>query len=729
MKAILQNVKTGAITIEQIPAPIAESGTVLVRNVCSLVSAGTEKAVLEFSKAGYLQKARQRPDLVRKVLRRARNEGLWQTYRIVSNLIDQPVALGYSSAGIAVEVGRDINDVAAGRRVACAGLFVATHAEVVSVPRNLLTPIPDGVGFDEAAFVTLGAIALQAVRLASLELGEQVVVYGLGLVGMVAAQLAVAAGCRVIGLDIDPLKIEKARGFGVEALAAGSDGARAVLQLTGGFGADKVLLCAATKSNDPIDAVPSFTRQKGTLVVVGDVPMDVPRRAYYDKEIDIRISRSYGPGRYDPSYEDAGIDYPYAYVRWTENRNMAAFLDLVARRRLDLGALVTHRFDIDEAQRAYEIIDGRVREPHLAIVIRYAADEAAAELPPAPPALRVEGGAARAGATSSSQPMRLGLIGAGNFAKAFLLPAFHAQSGVRLHVVCTKSGVSAAAVAKKYGADRTTSDADRVIDDPDVDLVVIATRHDSHADYVVRALTAGKAVYVEKPPALTLEELERIKQAYDARAACGRPPFLMVGYNRRFSPLAASLKRVFDACHEPLAMLYRVNAGAVAASEWVQDTRVGGGRLVGECGHFVDLLAYVAGSRPVAVSGTAHSPSESRKSDVLSVTLQFGNGSIGTVHYFSNGHPGLPKEYVEVFGGGRAAQLFNFRVLKVSGARAPGRTRYLGQVKGFEEQARAVVDALRAGRPAPIPFDDLYLTSKATIEAERAVASGERVQL
>ena len=723
MKAILQNVKTGAITIEQIPSPMAGPGTVLVRNVCSLVSAGTEKAVLEFSKSGYLQKARQRPDLVRKVLRRARNEGVWQTYQIVSNLIDQPVALGYSCAGVAVDVGRDINDITAGQRVACAGLFVATHAEVVSVPRNLLTPIPDGVTYDEAAFVTLGAIALQGVRLASLELGEQVLVYGLGLVGMVAAQLAVAAGCRVIGLDIDPRKIEKARGFGVEALLAGADAARTVVQLTGGFGADKVLLCAATKSHDPIESVPSFTRQKGTLVVVGDVPMHVPRRAYYDKEIDIRISRSYGPGRYDPSYEDAGIDYPYAYVRWTENRNMAAFLDLVGRRRIDLGALVTHRFGIDEAQRAYEIIDGRVREPHLAILIRYATDEAAAELPPVAATPRAERRAA------SGVAVRLGLIGAGNFAKAFLLPAFHARPGVRLHVVCTKSGVSAAAVAKKYGGARTTSDVDRVIDDPDVDLVVIATRHDSHADYVVRALTAGKAVYVEKPPALTLEELERIKHAYDDLAARGRPPFLMVGYNRRFSPLAASLKRVFAGCHEPLAMTYRVNAGAIAAGEWVQDTRVGGGRLVGECGHFVDLLTYVSGSRPLSVSGAAQAPSDAHKSDVLTVTLQFANGSIGTVHYFSNGHPGLPKEYIEVFGGGLAAQLFNFRTLKVAGARVPGRTRYLGQVKGFAEQASAIVDALREGRPAPIPFDDLYSTSKATIEAERALTSGERVQL
>ena len=717
MKAVLQNVKTGAITVDQIPAPIVRDGAVLVRNVCSLVSAGTEKAVLDFSKSSYLQKARQRPDLVRKVLQRARNDGLWQTYQVVSNLIDQPIALGYSSAGIAIEVGKGITDIAVGDRLACAGLFVATHAEVVAVPRNLLAPIPSGVAFEEAAFVTLGAIAMQGVRLASLELGEQVVVYGLGLVGMIAAQLALAAGCRVIGLDISRERIEHARASGIEALAADRGAAAAILGMTGGFGADKVLLCAATKSNDPIEAVPEFTRQKGVLVVIGDVSMDVPRRAYFDKEIDIRISRSYGPGRYDPSYEDAGIDYPYAYVRWTENRNMLSFLDLAARGRVAVGSLITHRFAIDEAHRAYEIIDGRVAEPHLAIVIRYAPDDVAPAPPPAPP-------------TAARQPkpadarLGIGIVGAGNFAKAVLLPAFHAQPGVRFQTVCTASGVSAAAVATRYGA-RATSRAEAVMADPDVDLVVIATRHDSHADYAARALAAGKAVYVEKPLALSAEELDRVTQVYDAQVAQGRQPFLMVGYNRRFSPLAVTLRDVFAGRHEPLAMVYRVNAGAVAALEWVQDPRVGGGRLLGECGHFVDFLTFVCGSPPVAVSASALGG----KTDVLTFTLEFANGSIGTVHYFANGHPGLPKEYVEVFGGGIAAQLFNFRRLKITGARARGTTRVFGQAKGFAEEAAAVMTALRSGGPAPIPFAQLCLTSTATFGAARALVSGGRVAL
>ncbi len=718
MKAVLQNVKTGAISVDQIPAPVVRDGAVLVRNVCSLVSAGTEKAVLDFSKSSYLQKARQRPDLVRKVLQRARHDGLWQTYQVVSNLIDQPIALGYSSAGVAVEVGAGVADIAVGDRVACAGLFVATHSEVATVPRHLLAPIPDAVPYEEAAFVTLGAIALQAARLATLELGEQVVVYGLGLVGMIAAQLAIAAGCRVIGLDIDAGRVTTARGFGVDAIAAGPRAAAEILAMTGGFGADKVLLCAATRSNEPIETVPAFTRQKGVLVVVGDVAMDVPRRAYYDREIDIRISRSYGPGRYDPSYEDAGVDYPYAYVRWTENRNMLAFLDLAARRRLAVGALITHRFGIDDAHRAYDLIDGRVHEPHLAILIRYAPDDVAAEALPDAPAVTGRARVPKAGAT------RLGIVGAGNFAKAILLPAFHAQAGVAFQAVSTASGVSAAAVAKKYGA-RATSRAADVIADPDVDLVVIATRHDSHAGYASAALAAGKAVYVEKPLALDAEELDRIRQAHDEQAARGRQPFLMVGYNRRFSPLAVTLRGVFAGRREPLAMVYRVNAGAVAASEWVQDPRIGGGRLIGECGHFVDFLTFLCGSRPVSVSASALAGAR----DVLTFTLEFANGSIGTVHYFANGNPAVPKEYVEVFGGGVAAQLLNFRRLKISGARAGGPTRAFGQAKGFAEEAAAVVTAVRSGLPAPISFGDLCLTSQATFGAARALVTGGRVPL
>lgn len=720
MKTVLQNVKTGVVSVEEIPAPLARPGRVLVRNVCSLVSAGTEKSVLEFSKANYLEKARKRPDLFRKVLNRAKNEGLWQTYKIVSNLIDQPIQLGYSSAGIVTEVGEGITDIKVGQRVACAGLFVATHSEMVAVPRNLLTPIPDGVSFEEACFVTLGSIAMQGVRLASPELSDHVVVYGLGLVGMVSAQLAVAAGCRVIGIDTDLEKVKIAQSFGCSGIVAGNEMVQEVLNFTGGHGADKILLCAATKSNEPIEKIPAITRQKGMLVVVGDVSMNIPRRDYYDKEIDIRISRSYGPGRYDPTYEEAGVDYPYEYVRWTENRNMESVLELVGRRRLDLVALITHRFGIDEALKAYDLIEGKAGERYLGIIIRYCDDK---------PAGQVITSVQYENAQTEKSDLGLGVIGAGNFAKAFLLPSFQAQKGVRFTGVCTASGVSSFSVAKKYGAIISTSDPEDIFKASECNAIIIATRHDSHAGYVVRGLNAGKAVFVEKPLATTIEDLNMVKETYCRLEGEGKKPFLMVGFNRRFSPLASLMKQVFEKRDEPLSIVYRVNAGFVAGTEWVHDPVQGGGRIIGEGCHFVDFITYMAGTTPVSVHASPLRKGGKALEDVVTFTLQFANGSIGTVHYFSNGDPSMPKEMVEVFGGGISAQLVNFRSLKVFGAKAPGKANYVNQVKGFEEEAQAFVAACRSSSGSPIPFKQLYGTTLATILVEKSIRTGERLEI
>ncbi len=721
MKAVLQNVKTGVVSIEEIPQPILKPGNVLVRNVCSLVSAGTEKAVLDFSKSNYLQKARKRPDLVRKVLNRAKNEGLWQTYKIVSNLIDQPIALGYSCAGTVIEVGAEVGDISPGQRVACAGLFVATHAEVVSVPRNLVVAIPDGVAFDEASFVTLGAIAMQGVRLASLELGESVLVYGLGLVGMVAAQLASAAGCRVFGVDIDPAKLDMVTRMGCTAVPLDDSTERALLQATRGYGVDKVLLCAATKSNDPIERIPAMTRQKGVVVVVGDVSMNIPRRDYYEKEIDIRLSRSYGPGRYDPTYEEGGTDYPFAYVRWTENRNMVAVLDLAAQRKIDLAALVSHRYEIANALKAYDLIEGKSGEKYLGVVIDYPAAGTAGKTAQLRPQA-----AAR---TASNNDISLGVIGAGNFAKAFLLPAFKARPGVRFDAICTASGVSSFSVAQKYRASKTTSNPDEIFNDPAIDAVLVATRHDSHARYVQKAIESGKAIFVEKPMATTMQDLDAIREAYLASEAAGRKPLLMVGFNRRFSPLSLAVHNLVRQRGEPLSMVYRVNAGFVAGTEWVQDPTQGGGRIIGEVCHFIDLMTYFCGSLPTEVFALPMLRSGRAVDDIASITVRFADGSIGTVHYFANGDPSLPKEYVEVFVGGLAIQLSNFRSVSVHGGRLGARSRYLNQVKGFNEEATAFVDALRAGGPPPISFAELYAVSRATLAAVESMHGGRPVQV
>jgi polar amino acid transport system substrate-binding protein len=453
-------------------------------------------------------------------------------------------------------------------------------------------------------------------------------------------------------------------------------------------------------------------------VIVGDVGMNVPRRAYFEKEIDIRISRSYGPGRYDPSYEEGGIDYPYGYVRWTEGRNMASFLDLVARKRMDLTPLITHRFDIAHALEAYDLIEGKVKEPYLGIVIRYPQPQAA-ETPPAAPGR---------GSAPAAGEVAIGMIGAGNFAKAFLSPAF-ATAGATFQAICTAAGVSASTVAKKYGAPvATTSPAD-VIADPAVRLVAIATRHDSHARYVIDALQAGKAVFVEKPPAISLEELDAIAAAYHGAERAGGRPFLAVGYNRRFSPLARVMRDTLRRSTEPMSVIYRVNAGPVPATEWVHDPRVGGGRIVGEGGHFVDFISYLVGAPVTRVSASALPATRTPKPDVATVTIGFADGSIGTIHYFANGDSGMPKEYVEAYSAGACIQMTNFRSMAVYGAKAAGKTRYFNQVKGFAEEAAAVVDALRSGGPSPIPFDQLYATSRATLLVEQALVSGSTISL
>ncbi len=719
MKTVLQNVKSGEVTVSEVPPPLVQPGTVLVRNVCSLVSAGTERQVMEFSSANPLKKIRLRPDLFRKVLNRAKNEGLLDTYRVVRNLVEQPVQLGYSCAGIVTEVGREISDIRVGQAVACAGLFKATHSEVVSVPRNLVVPVPEGVSLEEAAFTTLGAIAMQGVRLVRPALSEFVAVYGVGLVGMVALQLALAAGCRVLALDIDPHKVKKAESYGARGLVIDEHLVDNLMGLTGGHGVDKVLLCAGTKSNQPIETIPRIIRQKGVLALVGQVGLQIPQRQYQEKEIDIRFSRSYGPGRYDLSYEEGGLDYPYAYVRWTENRNMESVLDLVQRGRLDMAGLVSHRFPIEEALRAYDIIDGRRKEDYLGIIITYGEAGQARPLPAA-----VDYPSSR----PARQGLRLGVVGAGTFAKAILLPALARQEGVSFEAVCSASGVSADLVARKYGAARATSRPEDIFSDPQVDAVVIATRHDTHADYAMQALEGGKAVLVEKPLAVSLEELDRLARLHRRLEEEGRAPLVMVGYNRRFSPLARSLKEVFRGVEEPLAILYRVNAGVVSA-DWVVDPVQGGGRIIGEVCHFIDFACFLSGSVPLAVSATALQKGQKSVADCLCLNLRLADGSLASILYLANGNSAMPKEYLEVFGGGISAQLHNFRSLKVFGAKAPGKTRYLNQVKGFDEEARAFVQGLQGKGPAPISFAELEATARAAILAQQALAAGRELEL
>ena len=564
MKAVTQNLKSGRMQVEDIPPPALRAEGILVRVRRSLISLGTERAVIELANKGMVGKARQRPDLVQKVLNKARQEGLWSTFKVVRNLMDSPIPLGYSCAGEVIAVGEEATEFRPGDRVGCAGLNFANHAEIDYVPRNLAVKLPEGLGYDAACFVTVGAIAMQGVRLANLQLGDRVVVMGLGLVGQLAAQIARCAGATVIATDPDASKVALAVQLGAHHGIADAQLNGAVDQLCGGYGADAVLVCAASRSSEPLARAAAISRLKGRVVVVGDVGMQIDRRAFFEKEIDLVVSRSYGPGRYDPAYEVRGIDYPLPYVRWTEQRNMQSFVELVARGSIDVAPLITHRFPIADAESAYKVVTGEVQERVIAMLLEY---DGPADLP-----ARVA--LSTAPASKLDRVARLGVIGAGQFAKAVLLPAFAASKALRIEAVSTASGLTARDVGQRYGARYCTSNAAEILADPEIDAVLIATRHDQHAALTAQALRAGKAVFVEKPLSITVDGLVDVAAGAGRESPAAR---LMVGYNRRFSPLAVKCKEFFAHRVEPLFITYRVNAGAFAADNWVFDPKEGGG--------------------------------------------------------------------------------------------------------------------------------------------------------
>lgn len=719
MKIVVQNFKTGELSLGEAPVPRPHPRGVLVRVSASLISSGTDRAVIALARKGYVGKALDRPDLARKVINKARTDGLWSTYKVVKNLIAEPIPLGYSLVGEVVAIAPGIHDLAIGGRVACAGLGHANHAEFVAVPANLTVPVPRNVSDGDAAYATLGAIAMHGVRQADQQFGGTVLVVGLGLVGLLSVKLCVAAGLRVIGLDVDERKLDLARASGVLAASTPADPNlnSTVRTLTHGIGVDAVLVTAASRDSGAIlDQVAPFCRDRARVVIVGDVKIELSRRAYFEKELEILQSRSYGPGRYDPSYEEGGNDYPVGYVRWTERRNMQAFIDLLADGRLDLGALTTHRFPFSQAMDAYRLITEGGREPCVGILLDYGETTCEPEQP-RPPAL------AAVRRTASAGTIGLGVIGTGQFAKAVLLPALMGTGGFRMVGVASARGLSAEAVRGRYGADYATTDATRVLDDEAVEAVVIASRHDSHARYVKAALDRGKHVYVEKPLCLTTEELDEI------RTACTTSPgVLFVGFNRRFSPLVGLMRDHFKERSEPLAMLYRVNAGRIllrSEQSWVHDCDVGGGRIIGEACHFVDTMQAVCGARPQSVHVVGSNPGRAdlAGNDIVTFTIAFDDGSIGTVHYWGNGDTSYPKERFEAFGQERIAVLDNFRSLDLVAAGSTKRHRRLNVDKGYWEEAAAFRDACRSGR-APVTPEVLFDTMATVIAAQAGLENG-----
>ncbi len=720
MKQVLQHARTGEIAVVDVPAPKLLAGCVLVRIAASLVSAGTERASYEFASKSLLQKAQARPDLVREVFNKVSREGVFSAVAAVRSRLDQPGPVGYSSAGTVVAVGEGVTDINVGDRIACAGAGYAVHAEFACVPRLLVARIPsEAVSLEEAAFTTVGAVVLHGIRTAEAKLGDVVAVIGLGLLGQLTVQVLKAAGCRVLGMDIVPQRVELASRMGADAgSSAAAEFRDACLQYSGGHGADAVLITAETPSSDPVNLAGAVARDRGVVVAVGTVGMGIERKLYYEKELDFRVSRSYGPGRYDAAYEQKGRDYPIGHVRWTETRNMEAFLRLLADRKLDLNSLVTHRFLIERAQGAYDLITGKAGGPFLGVLITY---------PGQPEESRRLELVAKASVQPAGQTsVRVGVLGAGSFATSTLLPALKKTPAVELFGVCAANGSRARHAAEKFGFRYGATDENEILSDAGLNTVVIATRHHLHARQVIAAAQAGKHVFCEKPLCLREDELSDIVRTY------GKPGstrlLLMVGFNRRFAPMAVRMKSFLDQIHEPLALHYRVNAGYIPADHWVNDPEQGGGRILGEICHFVDFLSFLAGSAPVQVQTRVLANGGQYSDDNVVISVQFANQSQGTISYLANGDRSYSKERVEVFGGGAVAVVEDFRRLELvrRGRKQVFRSR-LRQDKGHRGEWEAFAAAIRAGAEAPIPFHEIVTSTLATLRVAESRSSGQPV--
>lgn len=736
MKQILQNYKTGEVSVADVPPPIAQRGRVLVRTAASLISAGTERMAVELGRKSLIGKARERPDLVRQVIQKAQREGLMNTITAVQSKLNAANALGYSAAGIVTDVGDDVTDFRAGDRVACAGAGFASHAEVLSVPQNLCVRVPDAVDFEAAAFGTLGAIALQGVRLAEPTLGEAFVVIGLGLLGQLTVQLLKANGCRVYGVDLDASKVALARTLGADdGCVSGGETLESVMNWSRGRGADAVLITAATASDQPVELAGEMSRLKGRVVAVGLVGMNVPRKIYYERELTLKVSMSYGPGRYDPEYEERGHDYPFAYVRWTEGRNIEAFLDLVASGSVRIAPLITHRFSIEDGERAYNLIAGETKEPYLGIVLNYDTERELVRSIERRTRF-VNGdtsddgrGPARATAATAAA-VRVGMIGAGSYAQKFLLPNFKAN-GADFASIATASGISARGIGEKYDFARIAASAEEVVADTNANLIVIATRHDSHAELARRALAAGRHVFVEKPLALNDAELDGVLEAAAASSSSSSGGRLLVGFNRRFSPHAREAAQVFHARREPLSILYRVNAGRIARESWIQDAREGGGRIIGEVCHFIDLLHFLTGALTTRVyaEAIASRNQEIVDEDSVLITLRFSDGSNGQIAYLAEGDRALAKERIEIFGGGKTFVIEDFRSAALYAGGRERRTKLRAQDKGQAEEVRAVCAMVRDNAPAPIALHDLAATTRATFRIRESLRTGQAIEV
>ena len=731
MKQVTQHNKTGSVQVEQVPLPALKSGFVLVRTRYSLISAGTERASINQRRSSLIARAKAQPDMVLKVLEQVRQYGLITTYRRVMNKLESTAPIGYSVSGTVVAVGGKDVTIKAGDRVACAGAGYSNHAEYVVVPLHLCAKIPKNVSADDASYTTLGAIALQGVRQAEPTLGETIVVIGLGLLGQLTIQLLKANGCYVIGIDTEESTLQLTRECGADLAVRRDTGdvKNVVRAATKGIGADAVLIMAATPSNDPVELAGELCREKGRVVLVGDVGLDLPRAPYYMKELDFRLSRSLGPGRYDPEYEERGKDYPAGYVRWTENRNMQEFLRLLGMGQIDVKMLTTHRFSLDEAPAAYALITGaksKKRERYVGVVLDYG-DQVTEPKDEVPMMVKVT--AKQADAASAA--VKIGFIGAGNFAQGFLIPHIERSRSTSLVGVCNANGLSATNAARTFGFEFATSEPSEILNHDGINTLFIATRHNLHAPLTIDALKAGKSVFVEKPLAMNGEQLKEIQKVHKSLSTAERSPMLMVGFNRRFAPHVQHAKRFFENAVGPYVIQYRVSAGSVPKTHWTRDPLEGGGRIIGEVCHFIDLMQYLTASRPVKVYAESISggASASPDDDSVVITLKFLDGSVGTITYLANGDASLPKERVEISSTGRTAVIDNFQRLALYQNGKKREFKLSSIDKGHREEVRAFLSAVQEGKGSPIPFDSLVATTLATFKAVESLQVGAHVEL
>ena len=705
MKQILQSMRTGATEVAETPIPRVSRGSLLVQTNSTLVSAGTERMLVEFGKAGWLEKARQQPDKVRMVLDKIKSDGFQPTIETVLNKLDQPLPLGYCNVGSVAAIGSEVSGFTVGDRVISNG----NHAEVVSVPLNLCAKVPDKVSDEEATFTVLGAIALQGIRLAQPTLGESFVVTGLGLIGLITIQLLRANGCRVLGIDLDPEKLAMAKRFGADVvdLSKGQDLVAAAELFSRGRGVDAVIVTAATKSSEPIHQAALMCRKRGRIVLVGVTGLELSRDDFFKKELTFQVSASYGPGRYDPNYEEKGQDYPVGFVRWTAQRNFEAVLDMMASGALDVKSLISHRFDIKDAQQAYELVTGA--DACLGILLRYPG----LEINESSKTVKLnESEDSTSSVTCSDQvkKARLSFLGSGNYATAVLIPRFK-KAGALLQKVASNGGVSGVHAGRKYGFAETTTDSETLFIDENTDAVIITSRHNSHAAFVIQGLNHGKHLFVEKPLCLTLEELSEIETAYKGTS------LLMIGFNRRFAPHIQKMKSLMAGVTGPKAMVMTVNAGAIPPDHWTQDMELGGGRIIGEACHFIDLLRFMAG---VPIVSYRKNEMGATTRDTLTLELGFADGSIGTVHYFANGPKSFPKERLEIFASGGVLQLDNFRKLKGSSWPGFNKMNLWRQDKGQNACAQAFMDSISNNGTAPIPFEEIVEVTRISIELANA---------